>query len=127
VPGFTRRYTEVCGALPQGRPKGEDASMNLSGETLLVILVVGIVAGWLASKILQGTGLGLAGDLLAGIAGAFMASWIFLQLKIHLGTGIVFETVEAAIGAVLLLVTIRLIHGRGRWRGSSGGLWRRRW
>ncbi|WP_338076290.1 GlsB/YeaQ/YmgE family stress response membrane protein [Bradyrhizobium erythrophlei] len=102
-------------------------NMNISGETLLVILVVGIAAGWLAGQIVQGTGLGLVGDLVVGIAGAFIASWIFPQLGIHLGSGIVSEIVAAAIGAVLLLMLIRLLQGRSRWGGSWGGAGRRRW
>ena len=65
--------------------------MIMSTESILVILVVGIVAGWLAGKIVRGTGFGLIGDLLVGIAGAFVAGWLFPRLGIHLGTGIVEE------------------------------------
>jgi uncharacterized membrane protein YeaQ/YmgE (transglycosylase-associated protein family) len=102
--------------------------MNFSGESLLVILFVGIVAGWLAGQIIQGTGFGLVGDLIVGVAGAFIANWIFPQLGIRLGTGIVSEILEAAIGAALLLLIIRLVRGRSRWGGSwGGGGWRRRW
>ena len=89
--------------------------MNISGESLLVILAVGIAAGWLAGQIVQGTGFGLVGDLVVGVVGAFIASWIFPQLGIHLGSGILSAIVEAAIGAILLLVIIRLIRGRSRW------------
>jgi uncharacterized membrane protein YeaQ/YmgE (transglycosylase-associated protein family) len=105
----------------------QDAKMNMSGESLLVILAVGIVAGWLAGQIVQGTGLGLVGDLVVGIAGAFIASWIFPQLRIHLGSGIVSEIVEAAIGAILLLLIIRLVRGRSRWGGGWSRTWRRPW
>ncbi len=101
--------------------------MNISDESLLVILVVGIAAGWLAGQIVRGTGLGLLGDLVVGVAGAFLASWIFPQLGIHLGSGVVSEILEAAIGAILLLVIIRFVRGRSRWGGSWGGVWRRRW
>jgi uncharacterized membrane protein YeaQ/YmgE (transglycosylase-associated protein family) len=101
--------------------------MNISGESLVVILVVGIAAGWLAGQIVMGTGLGLVGDLVAGIAGAFIASWIFPQLRFHLGSGIVPEVVEAAVGAILLLLAIGLVHGRSRWGRSWGGAWRKRW
>jgi len=101
--------------------------MNMSGESLLVILAVGIAAGWLAGQFVQGTGFGLLGDLVVGIVGAFIASWIFPQLGIHLGSGIVAAIVAAAIGATLLLVIIRLIRGSSRWGGSSGGVWRKRW
>jgi uncharacterized membrane protein YeaQ/YmgE (transglycosylase-associated protein family) len=101
--------------------------MNISGESLLVILVVGLIAGWLAGQIVQGTGLGLFGDLIVGIAGAFIASWAFPQLGIHLGSGIVSAIVGAAIGAVILLVILRLVApGSSRWGGSWGGAWWRR-
>jgi len=107
---------------------GEDVNMNISGESLLVILAVGIAAGWLAGQIVMGTGLGLVGDLVVGIAGAFVASWIFPQLGVHLGSGIVSEIVDAAIGAILLLLVIGLVRGRSRWGGGSwGGVWRKRW
>ena len=46
--------------------------MHMSGESLLVILFVGLVAGWLAGQIVQGTGFGIVGDLLIGIVGAFI-------------------------------------------------------
>ena len=92
--------------------------MNMSGESLLVILFVGLVAGWLAGQIVQGTGFGLVGDLLIGIAGAFIGSWLLPQLGIHLGTGIISAIINATIGAILLLVVVRLVRGGGRWRRS---------
>lgn len=101
-----------------GCSEREDAEMNISGESLLVILAVGIAAGWLAGQIVQGTGFGLVGDLVVGVVGAFIASWMFPQLGIHLGSGILSAIVEAAIGAILLLVIIRLIRERSRWGGS---------
>jgi len=101
--------------------------MNMSGESLLVILIVGVGAGWLAGQLVQGTGFGLVGDLIVGIAGAFIASWLFPQLGFHLGSGFVSAIMSAAIGAVLLLLIIRLVRGRSRWAGSWGVPWRRRW
>jgi uncharacterized membrane protein YeaQ/YmgE (transglycosylase-associated protein family) len=89
--------------------------MHISTEGLLVILLIGAVAGWLAGQIVQGTGFGLLGDIIIGIIGAFIASWLFPQLGIHLGAGIVAEIIAAAIGAVLLLVIMRLVRRRGRW------------
>ena len=88
--------------------------MNMSTESILVILVVGIVAGWLAGKVVRGAGFGLIGDLLVGIAGAFMAAWLFPRLGIHLGTGIVSEIIFSALGAIILLLVVRLIRGIGR-------------
>jgi uncharacterized membrane protein YeaQ/YmgE (transglycosylase-associated protein family) len=89
--------------------------MYFSGESLLVILFVGLIAGWLAGHFVQGTGFGLIGDIVIGIIGAFIASWLFPRLGIALGAGLVREIVNATIGAILLLVVIRLVRGRGRW------------
>lgn len=88
--------------------------MNLSTESIVIILLVGIVAGWLAGKIVRGTGFGLVGDLLVGIAGAFVASWLFPRFGIQLGTGIVSAVIYSALGAVILLLVVSLIRGRGR-------------
>ena len=87
--------------------------MHMSSESLLVILFVGLVAGWLAGQIVQGTGFGLIGDLIIGILGAFIGSWLLPQLGIHLGTGLISAIVNATIGAVLLLLIVRLVRGGG--------------
>ena len=63
--------------------------MHMSGESLLVILLIGAVAGWLAGQIVQGTGFGLIGDIVIGIVGALLAGLLFPALGIHLGAGIV--------------------------------------
>ncbi len=89
--------------------------MYLSGESILVILLVGLVAGWLAGKIVQGTGFGLIGDIAIGIVGAFIASWLLPRLGISLGIGVVRAIINSTIGAVLLLLIIRLVRGGGRW------------
>jgi uncharacterized membrane protein YeaQ/YmgE (transglycosylase-associated protein family) len=88
--------------------------MNLSGESLLVILIVGIIAGWLAGQIVRGAGFGLVGDLVVGVIGAFIASLLFPRLGIRLGTGIVSEIVYSAIGAIVLLLVVRLLQGGRR-------------
>lgn len=88
--------------------------MHMSGESLLVILVVGIVAGWLAGQIVQGTGFGLVGDLVIGIAGAFIGTWLMPQLNVHIGAGIVAAIANATIGAMILLIVIRAVRGSGR-------------
>ena len=88
--------------------------MYLSSEGLIVILFVGLVAGWLAGKIVRGAGFGIIGDILIGIIGAFIASWLFPKLGIHLGVGIVSEIIYSAIGAILLLLIVRLIRTGGR-------------
>jgi len=88
--------------------------MQISNEGLLVILFVGLVAGWLAGKIVHGTGFGIIGDILVGIAGALVASFLFPKLGIALGTGIVREIIYSAIGAILLLLIVRLLRTGGR-------------
>lgn len=88
--------------------------MYLSTESILVILFVGIVAGWLAGKVVRGSGFGLIGDLVVGVAGAFVATWLFPKFGIRLGSGIVSEIIYSALGAIVLLLVVRLIRGRGR-------------
>jgi uncharacterized membrane protein YeaQ/YmgE (transglycosylase-associated protein family) len=78
-------------------------------ESLLVFLIVGAIAGWLAGLIVKGYGFGLLGNIVVGIVGAFIAGWLFPALGISLGTGIVAAIIHAVIGAVILLVLIRLI------------------
>jgi uncharacterized membrane protein YeaQ/YmgE (transglycosylase-associated protein family) len=83
--------------------------MDMSVHSLLVILLIGIVAGWLAGKVVRGGGFGLIGDLLVGIAGAFIASWLFPKFGVHIGTGIGEQIVYAMLGAIILLLVVRLI------------------
>jgi uncharacterized membrane protein YeaQ/YmgE (transglycosylase-associated protein family) len=85
------------------------------GESLIVILLVGLVAGWLAGHIVRGTGFGLIGDLVVGIIGAFIGDWLMRQLGIFLGFGIIASIINATIGAILLLLIVRLVRGGGRW------------
>jgi uncharacterized membrane protein YeaQ/YmgE (transglycosylase-associated protein family) len=93
--------------------------MHLSNQGLLVIIVVGVVAGWLAGRVMEGGGFGLIGDLLVGLVGAFIGDWLLPQLGIHLGVGIVGLIINAFIGAVVLLLILRLVGGgfgrRRRW------------
>ena len=88
--------------------------MHMSNESILVILFVGLIAGWLAGQIVQGTGFGIIGDILVGIAGALVASLLFPKLGIAIGTGLVREIIYSAIGAIILLVIVRLLFRGGR-------------
>jgi uncharacterized membrane protein YeaQ/YmgE (transglycosylase-associated protein family) len=78
-------------------------------ESLLVFLIIGAIAGWLAGLIVKGYGFGLLGNIVVGIVGAFIAGWLFPTLGVSLGTGIVAAIIHAAIGAIILLVLIRLV------------------
>ena len=78
-------------------------------ESILVWLLVGAVAGWLAGLIVTGGGFGLIGNIVIGIIGAVVAGWLLPQLGVNLGTGIVRAIINAAIGAVVVLVILSLI------------------
>ena len=88
--------------------------MRMSNESILVILFVGLIAGWLAGQVVRGTGFGIIGDILVGIAGALVASLLFPRLGIAIGTGLVREILYSAIGAIILLVVVRLLFRGGR-------------
>ena len=79
----------------------------MSTENLLLFLVIGIVAGFLAGKIMKGAGFGLVGDLIVGVIGSFIGVWVFGLLGIYSG-GILGLLIAAVVGALLLLYLIRL-------------------
>ncbi|MFC4729159.1 GlsB/YeaQ/YmgE family stress response membrane protein [Coralloluteibacterium thermophilus] len=82
----------------------------MSLETLLVILLIGGVAGWLAALLVRGAGLGILGNIVVGILGAFLASWLLPRLGVPaLAGGIGGAILHAFIGAAILLVLIGLI------------------
>jgi len=78
-------------------------------ESLIVFLIVGAIAGWLAGLIVKGYGFGLLGNIVVGIIGALIAGWLLPQLGFSLGTGIMSAIVNSVIGAVILLVIIKLV------------------
>src|SRR5204862_138454 len=92
--------------------------MYLSNQSLLVIILVGIIAGWLAGRLVAGGGFGLIGDLVLGVIGAFIGEWLLPRLNIHLGVGTVALIINATLGAIVLLFILRLL---------SGGFGRRPW
>jgi uncharacterized membrane protein YeaQ/YmgE (transglycosylase-associated protein family) len=80
----------------------------MSTEQLLLFLVIGIVAGFLAGKIMRGAGYGLVGDLIVGVIGSFIGVWVFGLLGIAAG-GILGLLVASVVGALLLLFVVRLV------------------
>jgi uncharacterized membrane protein YeaQ/YmgE (transglycosylase-associated protein family) len=78
-------------------------------EALLITLIIGAIAGWLAGLIVKGYGYGLLGNIVVGIVGAFIASFLFPYAGLNLGGGIVGAIISATIGAVILLFLISLI------------------
>ena len=78
-------------------------------EAIIIILIVGAVAGWLAGLIVRGMGFGLIGNIIVGIIGAVIAGWLLPRLGIVIGSGFVAALINAIIGAVILLVIIGLV------------------
>ena len=92
--------------------------MHLSDQGPLVILVVGVVAGWLAGKIVKGHGLGLVGDEAIGIVGALIGEWLLHRFGLHFVAGIIGLVINATVGAIVLLLALRLLGASG-WGGHS--------
>lgn len=78
-------------------------------EAIIIFLIVGAIAGWLAGQIVKGHGFGLGGNIVVGIIGAFVAGWLLPMAGLNLGLpGIAASIIYAAIGAIILLVIIGL-------------------
>lgn len=81
----------------------------MSIETLLIWLLVGAIAGWLAGVIVKGYGFGLLGNIVVGIVGSFIGGWLFGQFGLFTGSGIIGSIIGATVGAVILLLLLRLV------------------
>jgi uncharacterized membrane protein YeaQ/YmgE (transglycosylase-associated protein family) len=79
-------------------------------ESLIVLIVVGLIAGWLAGQIMKGGGFGLIGDIIVGIIGAFIGGWLWATLHLpSLGPWWLTAIVSATVGACILLFILRLV------------------
>jgi uncharacterized membrane protein YeaQ/YmgE (transglycosylase-associated protein family) len=78
-------------------------------QSLIVFLLIGAIAGWLAGVIVKGFGFGLIGNIVVGIIGALIAGWLLPRLGVNIGTGIVAAIINAVIGAVILLLVVKLV------------------
>lgn len=81
----------------------------MSAETLVIWILVGAVAGWLAGLVVRGFGFGLIGNIVIGILGAILGGWLFGAAGIVIGSGIVNAIITAFIGAVILLLIVRVV------------------
>ena len=81
----------------------------MAPETIIIWLVIGAVAGWLAGQIVSGGGFGLVGDIVVGIIGAVVAGWLLPRVGLYIGGGFIAEIINAVIGAVILLIVVRLV------------------
>jgi uncharacterized membrane protein YeaQ/YmgE (transglycosylase-associated protein family) len=78
-------------------------------QTIIIWLIVGAVAGWLAGQVVKGGGFGLVGDIVVGIIGAVVGGWLLPRLGIYIGGGIIAAIINAAIGAIIVLLVVRLV------------------
>ena len=83
----------------------------MTTEGILIALVVGAIAGWLAGVIFRGAGFGLLGNIVVGIVGAFVASWLLPQVGLGFSTGnaVITSILYATAGGVVVLVLLSLI------------------
>jgi uncharacterized membrane protein YeaQ/YmgE (transglycosylase-associated protein family) len=76
---------------------------------IVIWLVIGAIAGWLACQLIRGGGYGLIGDIVVGIVGSVIAGYLLPRIGIHLGARFVRSVINALIGACLLLTVLRLV------------------
>ena len=81
----------------------------MDGYGIIVWLIIGAVAGWIAGALVKGGGFGLIGDIVVGIVGALIGGWLAGALGISVGSGFVASVFTAVVGAVILLVIVRAI------------------
>jgi uncharacterized membrane protein YeaQ/YmgE (transglycosylase-associated protein family) len=93
---------------------------GLATNEFLILLVVGIIAGLLASRVM-GAGGGLLVDMVIGVLGAFLGNWLFGLFNINLGPGVIPMIIVAFVGALLLLLVIRGLRGGYSRRGVVRG------
>src|SRR6266700_5471887 len=98
------------------------ADTNLSLSNVIWWLIIGLVAGFLASRVMRGGGYGLVGDIVVGLIGAFIGGWLADFLGLGGSSSLIVTIVIAFIGACILLA---ILHAVSRGGASRGRLWRR--
>jgi uncharacterized membrane protein YeaQ/YmgE (transglycosylase-associated protein family) len=78
-------------------------------ESLLILLLIGAVAGYLAGLIVKGYGFGVVGNIIVGIVGAVVGGWLLPRLGLFTGGGVLGDIISATIGAVVLLILIGFV------------------
>jgi uncharacterized membrane protein YeaQ/YmgE (transglycosylase-associated protein family) len=102
----------VFNRTDRGRHRGRAANLGenaMALEALIILVIVGAIAGWLAGLIVKGVGFGLVGNIIVGIVGAFIGTWLLGYLGIMIGGGLIASIINATIGAVILLFVIGLV------------------
>jgi uncharacterized membrane protein YeaQ/YmgE (transglycosylase-associated protein family) len=83
--------------------------MNMDTQAVIIWIVIGAIAGWLAGLIMTGGGFGLLGNIVVGIIGAFVAGWLFPNFWPSMGSPMVNAIVHALVGAIIVLFVVGLI------------------
>jgi uncharacterized membrane protein YeaQ/YmgE (transglycosylase-associated protein family) len=91
--------------IPQQRKLGK----TMNAKAIIIWLIVGAVAGWLAGMVVKGGGYGLIGNIIVGIVGGLIAGWLLPRVGVVIAGGVVGAIINSFIGAVILLVILRLI------------------
>jgi len=76
---------------------------------IIIWLIIGGVAGWLAGLIVRGGGFGVLGDIVVGIIGSVIFGWLFGASGYAVGSGVIGSILSAAIGAIILIFVLRLV------------------
>jgi uncharacterized membrane protein YeaQ/YmgE (transglycosylase-associated protein family) len=78
-------------------------------NSLIILLIVGAVAGWLAGLIMGGRGFGIVGNIVLGIIGSFLGGWVFGMLRLSIGRGLVGSIITSTVGAIIVLSLARAL------------------
>jgi uncharacterized membrane protein YeaQ/YmgE (transglycosylase-associated protein family) len=76
---------------------------------ILWLILVGLIAGWLAGALVKGGGFGIVGDIVVGILGALLGGWLFRQFGLSSGGGLLGSILVATVGAIVLIVILRMV------------------
>jgi uncharacterized membrane protein YeaQ/YmgE (transglycosylase-associated protein family) len=99
----------TIGGRPMTGMRRHQGENLMALESLIILVIVGAIAGWLAGMIVKGVGFGLVGNIVVGIVGAFIGGWLLSRIGLYIGGGIIADIINATIGAVILLVIIGLV------------------
>jgi len=108
MPAYPAVSTKQGDSGPRGSCRSSlEGTMSLEG--LIVFLIIGLIAGWLAGQVMKGGGFGLVGDIVVGVIGAFIGGFLLPRIGLNLGGGFIAEVISALIGAIILLFILRLV------------------
>ena len=93
---------------PAARGAAHREANRMTVTDLIIFLVIGAVAGWLAGQIMKGGGFGLVGDIIVGVIGSLIGGWLFGVFGIAVG-GLIGSIIAAVVGAIILIAILRLI------------------